>query len=117
MKSDAAQRKFDQLLVWKVSRLGRDMREVLASVYAPSDLGIVRQSRQVPNRPDHVNHGQVALYYPGLGRRDGERSTFGSDQGRTCEGEAGREGNGTPPGHIPPGQVAHFTSRHIHRRL
>jgi putative DNA-invertase from lambdoid prophage Rac len=41
MKRDAAQRKFDQLLVWKVSRLGRDMREVLASVYELSDLGIV----------------------------------------------------------------------------
>jgi putative DNA-invertase from lambdoid prophage Rac len=41
MKRDAAQRKFDQLLVWKVSRLGRDMREVLASVYELADLGIV----------------------------------------------------------------------------
>jgi putative DNA-invertase from lambdoid prophage Rac len=41
MKRDAAQHKFDQLLVWKVSRLGRDMREVLASVYELADLGIV----------------------------------------------------------------------------
>src|SRR5215471_17603316 len=33
MKRDAAARKFDWLLVWKVSRLGRDMREVIATVY------------------------------------------------------------------------------------
>ena len=29
MKRDAGARKFDRLLVWKVSRLGRDMREVI----------------------------------------------------------------------------------------
>ena len=38
MKQDAALRKFDRLLVWKVSRLGRDMREVIATVYELSDL-------------------------------------------------------------------------------
>ncbi len=40
MKKDAALRKFDRLLVWKVSRLGRDMREVISTVYELSDLGI-----------------------------------------------------------------------------
>ena len=40
MKRDAAARKFDRLLVWKVSRLGRDMREVIATVYDLADLGI-----------------------------------------------------------------------------
>jgi putative DNA-invertase from lambdoid prophage Rac len=40
MKRDAAERKFDRLLVWKVSRLGRDMREVLATVYELAELGI-----------------------------------------------------------------------------
>lgn len=40
MKRDAAARKFDRLLVWKVSRLGRDMREVIATVYELADLGI-----------------------------------------------------------------------------
>ena len=39
MKQDAALRKFDRLLVWKVSRLGRDMREVISTVYELSDLG------------------------------------------------------------------------------
>jgi putative DNA-invertase from lambdoid prophage Rac len=40
MKHDAAARKFDRLLVWKVSRLGRDMREVISTVYELADLGI-----------------------------------------------------------------------------
>ncbi len=40
MKKDAALRKFDRLLVWKVSRLGRDMREVISAVYELSDLGV-----------------------------------------------------------------------------
>jgi putative DNA-invertase from lambdoid prophage Rac len=40
MKQDAAARKFDRLLVWKVSRLGRDMREVISTVYELADLGI-----------------------------------------------------------------------------
>ena len=33
MKRDAGLRQFDRLLVWKVSRLGRDMREVISTVY------------------------------------------------------------------------------------
>jgi putative DNA-invertase from lambdoid prophage Rac len=40
MKRDASLRRFDRLLVWKVSRLGRDMREVISTVYELSDLGI-----------------------------------------------------------------------------
>ena len=40
MKRDAGLRKFDRLLVWKVSRLGRDMREVISTVYELADLGI-----------------------------------------------------------------------------
>jgi len=40
MKRDAALRKFSRLLVWKVSRLGRDMREVLATAYELTDAGI-----------------------------------------------------------------------------
>jgi putative DNA-invertase from lambdoid prophage Rac len=41
MKQAAALRKFDRLLVWKVTRLGRDMRQVVDSVYELSDLGVV----------------------------------------------------------------------------
>jgi putative DNA-invertase from lambdoid prophage Rac len=40
LKRDAAGGKFSRLLVWKVSRLGRDMREVIATVYELADLGI-----------------------------------------------------------------------------
>ncbi len=40
MKRDAAARRFDRLLVWKVSRLGRDMRDVIATVYELSDHGV-----------------------------------------------------------------------------
>jgi putative DNA-invertase from lambdoid prophage Rac len=40
MKRDGALRRFDRLLVWKVSRLGRDMREVISTVYDLSDAGI-----------------------------------------------------------------------------
>src|SRR5262249_41279777 len=40
MKRDAATHKFGRLLVWKVSRLGRDMREVISTVYELADLGI-----------------------------------------------------------------------------
>jgi putative DNA-invertase from lambdoid prophage Rac len=40
MARDASARKFTRLLVWKVSRLGRDMREVIATVYELADLGI-----------------------------------------------------------------------------
>jgi putative DNA-invertase from lambdoid prophage Rac len=40
MKRDAATRRFDRLLVWKVSRLGRDMREVISTVFELADLGV-----------------------------------------------------------------------------
>ena len=40
MKRDASQRRFTRLLVWKVSRLGRDMREVISTVYELADLGV-----------------------------------------------------------------------------
>lgn len=39
MKRDALQRKFDRLRVWKVAHLGRDMHEVIATVYELADLG------------------------------------------------------------------------------
>ena len=40
VKKDAALRKFDRLLVWKVSRLGRDMREVISTVYELADAEV-----------------------------------------------------------------------------
>jgi putative DNA-invertase from lambdoid prophage Rac len=41
MARAAGARKFTRLLVWKVSRLGRDMREVVGTVYELADLGIM----------------------------------------------------------------------------
>lgn len=40
MREDAALRKFGRVLVWKVTRLGRDMRDVITTVYELADLGI-----------------------------------------------------------------------------
>ena len=40
MCKDAALRKFDRVLVWKVTRLGQDMRDVISTVYGLVDLGI-----------------------------------------------------------------------------
>ena len=40
MKRDAILGRFDRLIVWKISRLGRDMREVLNTVYELADLGV-----------------------------------------------------------------------------
>lgn len=40
LKKDAGLRKFDRLLVWKVSSLGCDMREVISTVYELGDLGV-----------------------------------------------------------------------------
>jgi putative DNA-invertase from lambdoid prophage Rac len=37
---NAGRLRFQKILVWKVTRLGRDMREVLAAVYELADLGI-----------------------------------------------------------------------------
>ena len=40
MKRDAAAKRFQRLLVWKVSRLGRNMREVIESVYELAECGV-----------------------------------------------------------------------------
>jgi DNA invertase Pin-like site-specific DNA recombinase len=40
MKRDAAAKRFDRLLAWNVSRLGRSMREVIESVYELAECGV-----------------------------------------------------------------------------
>ena len=40
LKKDAALRKFDRLLVWKVSRLGPDIQAAISTVYELADLGV-----------------------------------------------------------------------------
>ena len=59
MKRDAALRKFDRLLVWKVSRLGRDMREVISTVYDLADLGITVVPVKSPTGPIHSTMGKL----------------------------------------------------------
>jgi len=57
MKRDAGQRRFTRLLVWKVSRLGRDMREVIGTVLATS-FTRTELTRLFKNNV-HVMHGDV----------------------------------------------------------
>jgi hypothetical protein len=72
MKRDAALRKFERLLVWKVSRLARDMREVIATVYELADLGVTvvpikslgmpQKAQTWPHPPLHCP--SIALIFP-----------------------------------------------------
>ena len=75
MKLDAAQRKFDRLLVWKVSRLGRDMREVISTVYELADLGVTVVPIKSQTSGLEVSGDRLRIYPPdnvvaGLGAGD-----------------------------------------------
>ena len=59
MKRDAALRKFDRLLVWKVSRLGRDFREMLTSVYELADAGVTVFPLKSPTGPINSSLGKL----------------------------------------------------------
>ncbi len=59
MKQDAALRKFDRLLVWKVSRLGRDFREMLNSVYELADAGVTVVPLKSPTGPINSSLGKL----------------------------------------------------------
>ena len=59
MKRDAALRKFDRLLVWKVSRLGRDFREMLNSVYELADAGVTVFPLKSPTGPINSSLGKL----------------------------------------------------------
>ena len=61
MKREAAAPKFDSLLVWKVSRLGRDRREVISTLYDLTDIGITVIPYQVADRPDHFYDGKAPV--------------------------------------------------------
>ena len=62
MKREAAARKFDRLLVWKVSRLGRDMREVVNSVYELADHGVNVYPVKSPFGPITSAMGKLLLH-------------------------------------------------------
>jgi len=77
MKRDAAARKFDRLLVWKVSRLGRDMREVIATVYELADLGITVIPVKSATGPINSTMGKLLWAIQALVRRDGKLRAVG----------------------------------------
>jgi hypothetical protein len=83
MKRDAAGRKFDRLLVWKVSRLGRDMRQVVSTVYELADLGVTVIPLKSQTGPINSSIGKAAV---GVVCRDGERREIGGDQSRPGQG-------------------------------
>ncbi len=53
IRKDAALRKFGRVLVWKVTRLGRDMRDVISTVYDLADLGITIVPLKSQTGPRH----------------------------------------------------------------
>jgi hypothetical protein len=63
---------FESLLVWKVSRLGRDMREVITTVYQLAVLGHHGHPDSLSNRPHHLDYGKIALGDSRMVCRDGE---------------------------------------------
>jgi hypothetical protein len=95
MKRDAAARRFDRLLVWKVSRLGRDMRELISTVYELSDLGVTMIPHQISDRPDHFHRGSAALGHPGVVHGDGERRTVRVNSRGTRAGKGQRKADRT----------------------
>jgi hypothetical protein len=76
MKRDAAARKFERLVVWKVSRLGRNVREVINTVHELADHGVTVYPHQIPNRTDQFSHGQATVGDSSVVRRNGERRTI-----------------------------------------
>jgi putative DNA-invertase from lambdoid prophage Rac len=59
MKRDAGLRKFDRLLVWKVCSLGRDMREVISTVYELAGLGVTVIPFKSQTGPINPNMGKL----------------------------------------------------------
>jgi putative DNA-invertase from lambdoid prophage Rac len=59
MRMDASVRKFERLLVWKVTRLGRDMREIVATVYELSELGVTVVPIKSPTGPITTMMGKL----------------------------------------------------------
>ena len=67
MRKDAALRKFERVLVWKVTRLGRDMRDVITTVYELADLYHDRPA-EVPDRAREHGHWPPAMGHPSMVR-------------------------------------------------
>jgi DNA invertase Pin-like site-specific DNA recombinase len=59
MRKDTALRRFERLLVWKVTRLGRDMRDVISTVYELADLGITIAPLKSQTEPVNTAMGRL----------------------------------------------------------
>lgn len=59
LKHDAALHKFDRVLVWKVTRLGRNMREILQTVYELADMDVTIVPVKSQTGPIHSSLGRL----------------------------------------------------------
>jgi putative DNA-invertase from lambdoid prophage Rac len=59
MRKDAALRRFERLLGWKVTRLGRDMRDVISTLYELADLGITIMPLKSQTGPINTGMGRL----------------------------------------------------------
>jgi Resolvase, N terminal domain len=99
MKRDAAARKFDRLLVWKVSRLGRDMREVIATVYELADLGITVVPVKSQTGPISSTMGKLLW---AIQAWDGKLGKVRRHQSRSSEGPCSRQAPRPSSGGVRP---------------
>jgi len=80
MKRDAALKKFDRVLVWKVTRLGRDMREVLSTVYELADIGVMVLPVKSQTGPITSTMGKLLWAIQAWYAEMGERRALGIHQ-------------------------------------
>jgi putative DNA-invertase from lambdoid prophage Rac len=108
MKRDASQGRFTRLLVWKVSRLGRDMREVISTVYELADLGVTIVPVKSQTGPVNTAMGRLlwaiqAWYGEMENEERSENVRLGQARARAQGKEIGR-----------PREVADDTAQRIH---
>jgi hypothetical protein len=98
MRKDAALRKFERVLVWKVTRLGRDMprcdhHRVRAGGPRHHDC-----SSQVPDRARQRGYGTAAMGYSRLVRLDGKRGALRERKGGPGARPGAGQGNRSSAG-------------------
>jgi DNA invertase Pin-like site-specific DNA recombinase len=91
MKRDAAARKFSRLLAWKVSRLGRNMREVINTVYELADNGVTVYPVKSPTGPINSAMGKllwgIQAWYAEM---ENEERSDAVHSGQACARAAGK---------------------------
>src|SRR6266568_4828166 len=108
----------DTLVVSKLDRMGRDMREIMETAWSLQDLGAKLEilSGPLAGVYDPQRHGQDLLRHARRVRRDGTRDDDRADQRRTRPG--GRRGKARRPsaGHLQ-GHDAHRAGPPRRRRV